>query len=124
MILFYGSPRAARKPLLLAASYFFYAWWNAKFLPVHLDLDADRLLPPACCWRARRLRRRKLVLILSLCANLGFLGFFKYYNFLGSTLARLLHRPPDSFFLEIILPLGISFHTFQSMSYVIDVYRA
>ncbi len=53
------------------------------------------------------------MLILSLCANLGFLGFFKYYNFLA----------PQSLFLRIVLPLGISFHTFQSMSYVVDVYR-
>ena len=67
--------------------------------------------------------RRKALLILSLCANLGFLGFFKYYNFLGDNLALLLGKPSGSFFLAIVLPLGISFHTFQSMSYVVDVYR-
>jgi D-alanyl-lipoteichoic acid acyltransferase DltB (MBOAT superfamily) len=120
--LFYALPWPARKPLLLFASYFFYAWWNAKFLPLLwiltlIDYTAGRLLDqhPG--------RGRKLILIVSLCANLGFLGFFKYYNFLAATWARILSRPADSFFLEIILPLGISFHTFQSMSYVIDVYR-
>ncbi|HYL39546.1 MAG TPA: MBOAT family protein [Bryobacteraceae bacterium] len=121
LALFYILPWPARKPLLLAASYFFYAWWNAKFLPLLwiltlIDYAAGRLL-------AQAERGRKLILVASLCANLGFLGFFKYYNFLASTWARILGRPPDSFFLEIILPLGISFHTFQSMSYVIDVYR-
>jgi alginate O-acetyltransferase complex protein AlgI len=63
------------------------------------------------------------VLVLSLCANLGFLGFFKYYNFLAGNLALLLGKSPHTFFLDIVLPLGISFHTFQSMSYVVDVYR-
>jgi len=67
--------------------------------------------------------RKKALLILSLSANLGFLGFFKYYNFLASNVALLLAKPSHSFWLEIVLPLGISFHTFQSMSYVVDVYR-
>ena len=122
LILFYTLPSKARKPLLLLASYFFYAWWSVKFLPLIwtltlIDYTAGLLL----AGEARS--HRKLILIVSLCANLGFLGFFKYYNFLGATLAGLLERPSNSFFLEIILPLGISFHTFQSMSYVIDVYR-
>jgi alginate O-acetyltransferase complex protein AlgI len=64
-----------------------------------------------------------LLLVWSLAANLGFLGFFKYFNFLAANLALLLHRPANAFALDIVLPLGISFHTFQSMSYVVDVYR-
>jgi len=68
-------------------------------------------------------RSRKTALIVSLSANLGLLGFFKYYNFFAANIAHLLGRPESSFALSIILPLGISFHTFQSMSYVIDVYR-
>jgi hypothetical protein len=67
--------------------------------------------------------RRKTVLIASLAANLGFLGFFKYYNFLAANVALAAGLDPHSFFLDIVLPLGISFHTFQSMSYVVDVYR-
>ena len=75
--------------------------------------------------RQRRARRgsRKTALVISLTANLGLLGFFKYYNFFAANIAHLLHRPENAFALSIILPLGISFHTFQSMSYVIDVYR-
>jgi len=53
----------------------------------------------------------------------GFLGFFKYFNFLGANLAWVLGKPPSHFWFDIVLPLGISFHTFQSMSYVVDVYR-
>ncbi len=66
---------------------------------------------------------RKVALVVSLSANLGLLGFFKYYNFFAANIAHLFHRPENAFALSIILPLGISFHTFQSMSYVIDVYR-
>jgi len=64
-----------------------------------------------------------MFLVLSLAANLGFLGFFKYYNFLASMLADVMRKDPHAFALSIVLPLGISFHTFQSMSYVVDVYR-
>jgi D-alanyl-lipoteichoic acid acyltransferase DltB (MBOAT superfamily) len=64
-----------------------------------------------------------LLLVASLTANLGLLGFFKYYNFLAANLALALDKPSNAFALSIVLPLGISFHTFQSMSYVADVYR-
>src|SRR5262249_14899051 len=60
---------------------------------------------------------------ISLAANLGFLGFFKYYNFAAANIVWLAGKPPDAFALNILLPLGISFHTFQSISYVMDVYR-
>jgi alginate O-acetyltransferase complex protein AlgI len=122
LALFYTLPRFLRRYLLLAASYFFYGSWNPKFIPLLLTLTVIDYT--AGIWLERvQGPRKKTVLILSLCANLGFLGFFKYYNFLGSNLALLLHRDPHSYFLNIVLPLGISFHTFQSMSYVVDVYR-
>src|SRR5579862_2648706 len=122
LALFYAAPRAVRKYVLLAASYFFYASWNPKFIALLLTLTLIDYT--AGIWLERvRPGRKKLVLILSLSANLGFLGFFKYYNFLGDNLAALLGRPPHSFWQDIVLPLGISFHTFQSMSYVVDVYR-
>lgn len=123
LALFHASPQSWRRYILLAASYFFYGSWNPKFIALLLtltivDYTAGRWiekLPPG--------RKRKAALIFSLCANLGFLGFFKYYNFLAGNLAWLMGKPGDSFFLDIVLPLGISFHTFQSMSYVVDVYR-
>jgi alginate O-acetyltransferase complex protein AlgI len=122
LALFYLSPRAWRKYILLAASYFFYGTWNWHFIPLLLtltaiDYTAGRLIEQT------EPNRRKLFLVLSLGANLGFLGFFKYYNFLASNVSILAGRPADSFALHVVLPLGISFHTFQSMSYIIDVYR-
>ena len=115
-------PRSWRY-ILLAASYFFYASWNSKFIALLLTLTAIDYTAGHLAGDALRPAPAKALLILSLSANLGFLGFFKYYNFLAGNLALLLGRPPHSFLLDIVLPLGISFHTFQSMSYVVDVYR-
>ena len=123
LALFYSSPRPARKYILLAASYFFYGCWNYKFISLLLTLTAIDYTAGILLERPATAARRKLLLILSLSANLGFLGFFKYYNFLSDNIAALLAKPSGSFFLAIVLPLGISFHTFQSMSYVVDVYR-
>jgi len=123
LALFYLSPRKFRRYILLAASYVFYATWNYKFIALLLVLTAIDYTAGIWLEKVRPGRRRKAVLILSLGANLGFLGFFKYFNFLASNLALLAGRPADAFAFDIVLPLGISFHTFQSMSYVIDVYR-
>ena len=123
LVLFYTSPRGLRKYILLAASYFFYACWNVKFLALLGTLTLIDYTSGIWLERVPPGPRRRAVLIFSLAANLGFLGFFKYYNFLAANLAMLLQRPPRSFWLDIVLPLGISFHTFQSMSYVVDVYR-
>jgi alginate O-acetyltransferase complex protein AlgI len=122
LALYYASPRALRKYILLAASYFFYMSWNAKFIALLLTLTAIDYTAAFFIARSEG-QRRKFFLIFGLAGNLGFLGFFKYYNFLGDNLAWLLGKPPHAFALAIILPLGISFHTFQSMSYIIDVYR-
>ena len=123
LALFYTSPRALGKYILLAASYFFYGSWNYRFIPLLLTLTVIDYTAAIWLEKVPPGPRRKAVLILSLCANLGFLGFFKFYDFLGSNLAWVLDKPANAFFLNIVLPLGISFHTFQSMSYVIDVYR-
>jgi D-alanyl-lipoteichoic acid acyltransferase DltB (MBOAT superfamily) len=119
--LFYGSPKPLRKYILLAASYFFYASWNYKFIALLLTLTAIDYVAGRWLETTPPGPRRKLVLVFSLAANLGFLGFFKYFNFLAANLALVAGASP--FHLDIVLPLGISFHTFQSMSYVIDVYR-
>ena len=122
LALFYALPRRFRKYLLLAASYFFYASWNPKFIALLLTLTAIDFTAGIWLERTNSLRRR-MILIGSLTANLGFLAFFKYYNFLAANLATALGKAPHSFGLDIVLPLGISFHTFQSISYVVDVYR-
>ncbi len=120
---FYGAPRTWRRVILLAASYYFYMSWNAKFVLLLLVLTAIDYT--AARWIARTSEgpRKRVLLVISLAANLGFLGFFKYYNFLAANTALALGMPANAFALAIILPMGISFHTFQSMSYVIDVYR-
>src|SRR5579864_2838949 len=120
LALHYLAPRAWRKWILLGASYYFYMSWNPKFITLLLTLTAIDYTA-ALLMTASPPRRRKLCLIAGLCANLGFLGFFKYTNFLAGNFAALLGFAPRHF--DIVLPLGISFHTFQSMSYLIDVYR-
>jgi alginate O-acetyltransferase complex protein AlgI len=123
LIAFYSSPRSWRRIILLAASYFFYMSWIPKFILLLLALTAIDYTAARWIVRTESPRSRKVALIVSLSANLGLLGFFKYYNFFAANIAHLLGRPESSFALSIILPLGISFHTFQSMSYVIEVYR-
>jgi alginate O-acetyltransferase complex protein AlgI len=123
LALFYALPQRFRKYLLLAASYFFYASWNPKFIALLLTLTAIDFTAGLWLQRATEPGKRKAILVMSLAANLGFLGFFKYYNFAASNIAMALGKPAHSFWLEIVLPLGISFHTFQSISYVVDVYR-
>ncbi len=119
---FYACPRSWGRPILLLASYYFYMSWNPVFILLLLTLTVIDYIAGILIEKARP-THKKFALIMSLSANLGFLGFFKYYNLLASTLAVLVGKPQNSFFLSIVLPVGISFHTFQSMSYVVDVYR-
>ncbi len=124
LVLFYALPPGLRKYLLLAASYFFYAFWNVKFLALLATLTAIDYT--AGIWmetfpagpappRHSHLQPRGEPPASS--------AFSSTTISLASNLALLLGRPPLSFWLDIVLPLGISFHTFQSMSYVVDVYR-
>jgi D-alanyl-lipoteichoic acid acyltransferase DltB (MBOAT superfamily) len=113
LILFYAAPRRAKRPILLAASYFFYMSFIPKYVFVLVTLTLIDYFAAIGIERAGSHRTKKRLLILGLSANLGFLGFFKYFNFVTG----------NAFALHIVLPLGISFHTFQSMSYIVDVYR-
>src|SRR5437763_12553609 len=116
----------SRKIWLLVCSYFFYACWNWKFLslimaPSTLDYFVGSM--PA---RTDDARKRRGWLIMSLCANLGTIAFFKYYNFFVTSAAAALAwlgLPASIHTLSIVIPVGVSFYTFHSMSYTIDVYR-
>jgi alginate O-acetyltransferase complex protein AlgI len=119
---FYAAPGSWRKLILLVSSYFFYISWNPVFILLLLTLTVIDFAAGLLI-EAVRPERKKFALLMSLIANLGFLGFFKYYNFLASMVAVLMDKPQNSFFLQIVLPVGISFHTFQSMSYVVDIYQ-
>jgi len=123
LTLFYTAPRSWRKFILLAASYLFYMCWIPKFILLLIALTAIDYTAARWIARTESSHSRRIALIVSLCANLGLLGFFKYYNFFAENIAHLFHQPAGAHALSIILPLGISFHTFQSMSYVVDVYR-
>lgn len=111
---------------LLAASYVFYGWWDWRFLSlILLSSMVDFLVGLALASAAQRWKRR-LLLGISLGVNLGLLGFFKYFNFFAENFAAaftLFGQHMDPARLYVILPVGISFYTFQTLSYSIDVYR-
>jgi D-alanyl-lipoteichoic acid acyltransferase DltB (MBOAT superfamily) len=116
----------ARNAVLVAASYLFYGWWNVKFLGLLLFSSVFDYSVGLALERLTRPRARQAVLGASIACNLSILGFFKYYDFFVESLAALLaklHWPIHAQTLGILLPVGISFYTFQSMSYAIDVYR-
>ena len=112
-----------RKAFLVLASWAFYMSWFPPFGALLLGatlLDytlGRRIEVTTVLWR------RRLLLLVSVASNLGVLGFFKYGHFLASNAATLLGTPGDPPLLDLILPIGISFYTFESLSYVIDVYR-
>jgi len=123
-----------RNLFLLAASYYFYACWDWRFLGLIListivDYScglALKIEPHEVGRPVIRNRRRKMILLISLVTNLGLLGFFKYFNFFVDSTAALLASVglhPNLPSLRIILPVGISFYTFQTLSYTIDLYR-
>lgn len=116
----------ARKAMLLAASYVFYGYWDWRFLFLLAGSSAFNYAAGLAIAGAHDRTRRKLFTGLAVAANLLCLGFFKYYNFFIGSLTDLLVAfgwQRDMPFLEVILPIGISFFTFQGISYVVDVYR-
>ncbi len=121
VVLFYSMPFRVGKVLLVLASYVFYMWWDPRFIVLIVTSTVvDYFLG---IWlEATSGPRKKLLLAISLIVNLGLLGFFKYYDFFAGSLAALLHIPKSSVVLQIILPVGISFYTFASLSYTFDVY--
>ena len=112
--------------LIVVASYTFYGWWDWRFLSLILfstiiDYSIGRRL-----LNEENISKRKVLLWISILVNLGFLGFFKYYNFFLDnfvTAFSFFGTPINAQGLNIILPVGISFYTFQTLSYTIDVYK-
>jgi len=152
--LYFGTKGRLRTWVCLLASYLFYGWWDWRFLSLilfstvldwsfglwltYLDKPEDTrarwgkgspvlrffggVTESVASWGLSR----KSVLVLSMMMNLGFLGFFKYFDFFAENLGALISSigfTPSWTTLHVILPVGISFYTFQSMSYTIDVYR-
>jgi alginate O-acetyltransferase complex protein AlgI len=112
--------------LLLVASFFFYGCWDWRFLLLLLFSIGLDFVSGLKIEKSKTKRESKFWLILSITINLGFLGFFKYYNFFVESFADLLHQVgfnANIWLLKIILPVGISFYTFHGLSYVIDIYK-
>lgn len=122
-----GSKNIKFQNLLIAiASYVFYGWWDWKFLALILFSTIIDYFCGLHIVEQKSLSQKKLFLGISIAANLGMLGFFKYYNFFIENFTSVFSLfgseiQPNS--LNIILPVGISFYTFQTLSYTIDIYR-
>lgn len=125
-VLFFALPHRLRWSLLLFASCFFYMFFKPEYIlilafTIVVDYYAGRLIDG----EANQAKRRRW-LVMSLVANIGVLAVFKYYNFINDQitgLAHLMGHDNPVPYLKIILPIGLSFHTFQAMSYTIEVYR-
>ena len=129
VLLYYVLPGRAKRVWLLVASYFFYGCWNAAYTAL---IAISTLVTYACALllahidgapdgEGRKTRNKKWCVAASLVINLGILFVFKYFNFFAGAANRLLqHQLP---LLELLLPVGISFYTFQALGYTIDVYR-
>ena len=125
-ILYFLLPKKIRHFELLIASYFFYAFWNWKLLFLILGATLVSYLAGLFIPKLEKRWQKRLLLITALTVSLGILVFFKYFDFLADSVVNLINMMNgnakwDS--LGLILPIGISFYTFQTLSYVIDVYK-
>lgn len=112
--------------LIVLASYFFYGWWDWRFLSLIMFSTLVDYSVGIALAKQENDTKRRLLLWTSILVNLGFLGFFKYYNFFLDnfvTAFTFFGTEIQANSLNIILPVGISFYTFQTLSYTIDVYR-
>ncbi len=126
-IVYWKLQHKSQNNLLLIASYVFYAAWDWRFLFLILTSTLIDFILGRAIYLTKENQKRKLLLAMSVTANLSILGFFKYYNFFSTELNTLfiaLGIPNMLPTLDIILPVGISFYTFQTMSYSIDIYRS
>jgi alginate O-acetyltransferase complex protein AlgI len=127
-LLYLASKRSVllQNSILLVASYVFYGYWNYKFLSlIALSTLIDYFVGQKLYAETAE-KKRRIWLSVSVIANLAILGFFKYFNFFADSFAdfiQLFGFQADYVTLKIVLPVGISFYTFQTMSYTIDIYR-
>lgn len=125
-LLYWSFGRSAQNKLILTASLFFYGWWDWRFLLLLIAIASIDYLVGLALMEEPPTWRRKMLLLISLLTNLGTLIYFKYFNFFSSSFQVLLGHlgmQADPVTLQVILPLGVSFYTFQALSYTIDVYR-
>ena len=130
---YYLIPYRFRYLFLLFASYFFYMCWNPKYILLLLTSTAATFFGGLLIDRAKKMEDekkrnqfKKRILVGTLVLNFAILFFFKYFNFAVDTINHILgilHIQPVNAAFDVILPVGISFYTFQALSYIIDVYR-
>ena len=126
LLIYYSLAHRAQNVFLLAASYVFYGWWDWRFL---ILVWISTLLDFGCSLgieSTRSPRLRRAFVLTAVTGNLCMIGAFKYFNFFADSLAALAAAAGfhiDAITLRVALPVGISFYTFQTMSYTIDVYR-
>ena len=118
LITYYLVKPALRNSVLLFASLFFYAWGEPTYLIIMLATIVINYIGARCI---EAFSSKKLALAGTIAVDLAFLGYFKYYNFFVENINAIFSSNID--FVEIALPIGISFYTFQSISYLVDVYR-
>lgn len=125
-LIYFIIPRKVRYIWLLAVSYYFYMCWNAKYALLLLISSIVTWLCGLLVHSAEKLLTKKLALAACLCVNLGILFFFKYFDFFLQNFNRVLSGLHIQLFekrFDVLLPVGISFYTFQALGYTIDVYR-
>lgn len=128
LLLYWALARSyrAQNALLLAASYLFYGWWDWRFLGLLIATSLVDFFVALGIERAPQRRTQRMILVASIAANLGTLGFFKYYNFFIDSLTTAFASigvQVHASTLQVILPVGVSFYTFQALTYTIGVYR-
>ncbi len=124
-IAYFLSPKKLKNAVILAGSIAFYAWGAPKFIFVILGTTLIDFFVVRAMWAAEVLRKRKALLLLSVMVNLGLLVYFKYSNFFVENFNYLLHQAgiKEMAWTKLVLPIGISFYTFETLTYVVDVYR-
>jgi len=122
MLLVYGVPARWSRAVLVAASFGFYGLWNPSLMLLLGGCVVFNFATGLAIgdWRGWR---QRAMLSFAVAANLGVLGLFKYYGFVLGTVTNLLHLRAEAWALSIVLPVAISFYTFEAISYNVDVYR-
>jgi alginate O-acetyltransferase complex protein AlgI len=126
IVTYFSVPHRFRCFLLLVSSYFFYGYWEPKYLIIILGSTVIDFTLGKLIFRSETKKKKRLYLYLSLFSNLSVLFFFKYFNFFlenVSPVVQLVNEGYTFSALDIILPVGISFYTFQTLSYSIDIYN-
>ncbi len=119
-------PLILQNGFLLLANYLFYGWWNWRFLFLIVTISSIDFLAGRALAATDDQARRKLLLVFTLCANLAILGFFKYFGFFVESFRsslQLIGLDLELRTIQVILPIGLSFYTFQALGYVIDCYQ-